>query len=260
MAESKDSGHFGVSGAYVASFPNLADVPACPTCRSTKFVASLIDVKDSVTKGVCCENGHGWMPSDLIRVRIGEATRAEWFANNATQRSLDMWLQEFGKEVEGATDRASAILSGAMLDEMLALLAKAKCMDETVAEDRLFAPQKPLGAFVARIDICYVLGLISEAEWKGLLIVAKIRNGFAHRLENLSFEDESLSALAGNLADAVAVRRKAGTGARECFDASVSALWGSLVAKFSLVVRSARMPYDPTGPIHLRGILGAGKP
>ena len=260
MAERKDSGHFGVAAAYGAAFPDLADVPACPTCKSTKFVASLIDMKDSVTKGVCCENGHGWMPADLVRVTIGEARRAERFAGAATQRALDMWLEEFGKEIKGATDRASAILSGAMLDEMLALLAKAKCIDDEEAEKRLFAPQRPLGTFGARIEFCYMLGLISEEEWKGLLVVAKIRNAFAHKLENLSFADEGLSALARNLADAVRARRTGSAEGRECFDAGVSALWGSLVEKYSLVVRSARMPMAPTMPIHMRRIAGRGKP
>jgi len=256
MVAPRDSGHFGVVSAYVGSLPDRPDVPACPKCRSGKFVAALVDTKDSVTKGVCCENGHGWIPDDLIRIPIGEARQAERFASQATGRAIDLWIEEFGKELEGSSDRAAAILSGAMLDEVLALLARAKCVDDEVAEVRLFAAQRPLGTFVGKADFCFCLGLVSEAEWKALLIVAKIRNKFAHGLENLSFDDQALCAVTENIVESVRGGQQGGNGGRSLFDSGVGALWGSLVAKLSLVVRSANMPHDPTSPIHLRRVLG----
>src|SRR3989304_573204 len=100
MAAPKDSGHFGVVAVYVGALPDRADVPACPTCQTTKFVTALVDMKDSITKGICCENGHGLMPDDLIRIPLGEARRAEGFMGLATNRALDLWIKEFGGGLE----------------------------------------------------------------------------------------------------------------------------------------------------------------
>jgi len=51
---------------------------------------------------------------------------------------------------------------------------------------------RPLGTFGARIDISYCLGLISKEELQDLQIIQDIRNKFAHRLHDISFDDEDI--------------------------------------------------------------------
>lgn len=58
---------------YVGSLPDRADVPACPECKSTKFVAAMVDEQYGTTACVSCENGHAWQPNELIRIHVTEA-------------------------------------------------------------------------------------------------------------------------------------------------------------------------------------------
>lgn len=232
--------------AYVASFPDKADVPSCPECKTTKFVAALVDEEDATTSWVCCENGHAWRPSELISLHLTEAIVAEEYSGKATGQALDMWMQQFLTEATGSTDRAFAILSGAILDELLSLMLSAFAIDEDLLLRRLLKPDRPLGSFGSRIDACYVFGLISEIEWKALRVIQRIRNAFAHRLANLSFADDSMSDRVHAFVDRLQLKGQLGEDSRILFQFGVSALWTSLIGKISLIKRAAKMPFDPS--------------
>ncbi len=248
-----DSGHFVILQAYTAALPDRSDVPACPSCRTTKFVVALVDQKDGITTGITCENGHSWLPEELIRISLWEAVKAEKYAGVALGQAIDMWVHEFSREIAGSSDRAAAILSGAMLDKILELLIMAFCIDEEKASRRLLGPDRPLGTFAARIHFCYFFGLISEREWRALKIIKDIRNGFAHELGNLSFDDERMMGRARSVIQILQLRGGEQDSARGHFVAGTATLWSSLAGKLSLVRRSARMPFEPTaGAIQVR--------
>lgn len=51
----------------------------------------------------------------------------------------------------------------------------------------------PLATFSARINLCYVMGLISPAIWADLHQFRKIGNAFAHGPMDLTFDDQSVA-------------------------------------------------------------------
>jgi len=80
------------------------------------------------------------------------------------------------------SDRACAVLAGALLDSLLEhLLRKAMVPDSS---QELFRAQGPLGSFAAKIDLALALGLISHEDHRELTLVRRIRNDFAHYLDH----------------------------------------------------------------------------
>ncbi|WP_157378273.1 hypothetical protein [Burkholderia ubonensis] len=87
------------------------------------------------------------------------------------------------------SERASVVLGGAVVDEeLLALLLKVM-RPVKGSEDRLFEPERPLGAFSARITLAHRMGLIDDEFAGGLHAVRNLRNHFAHHAEMAQFSD-----------------------------------------------------------------------
>lgn len=100
-------------------------------------------------------------------------------------------LMLVAKEFEGATDRATAIVSGAFLDDCLAGLLHAYMVSDTGSDAAVFSGNGPLSTFSAKIVMAFRLGIISEDERSDLEKIRKIRNRFAHEVTLSSFEDQS---------------------------------------------------------------------
>ena len=89
----------------------------------------------------------------------------------------------------GESDRAAAIVAGALLDE-----AVLRLLDRRLApaphKDRSITggANAPLGAFSTRIDACCQLGLISKHLAADLHLIRRVRNDFAHSTDDLSFD------------------------------------------------------------------------
>jgi DNA-binding MltR family transcriptional regulator len=80
------------------------------------------------------------------------------------------------------SDRACAVLAGALLDSVLErLLWRAMVPDSS---QELFRAQGPLGSFAAKLDLAFALGLISREDHTELTLVRRIRNDFAHHLDH----------------------------------------------------------------------------
>ena len=93
------------------------------------------------------------------------------------------------------SDRACAVLAGALLDSLLEqLLRKAMVLGSS---QELFGSQGPLGSFAAKIDLALALGLISHEDHRELTLVRRIRNDFAHHL------DHALNFTTAHIADRV---------------------------------------------------------
>lgn len=101
----------------------------------------------------------------------------------------NIFTEEFAKE----GDRASVILSEAMLDRALETIFKAYLVPTNSAQDSLLdGAYAPIATFSARIDLAYRLGLISARFCRDLHIIRKIRNDFAHNISSCNFEDSAV--------------------------------------------------------------------
>lgn len=104
-------------------------------------------------------------------------------------QDVDGFFNEFYKE----SDRATAILAAALLDEKLRQLLEAFFVEDKKQVDKLLEDQAPLGSFGARINASYCLGLLSHDAHAMLILIKGIRNAFAHQLHGLSFDDSRIA-------------------------------------------------------------------
>lgn len=103
------------------------------------------------------------------------------------------------EEFKSSTDRATAIVAGAFLDDILGSVLQAFMLIDPGSDTALFANNGPLSTFSAKITLAYRLGIISEGERSDLETVRKIRNRFAHEVNLNSFSDQSTRDLCRNL-------------------------------------------------------------
>ncbi len=90
------------------------------------------------------------------------------------------------------SDRGCALAAAAYLDGELEKLLRGFFVDNTNVVDELFGPAGPLSSFSARTDLAYCLGLISGRARRDLHLIRKVRNNFAHRSEQVTFEDPEI--------------------------------------------------------------------
>jgi len=104
------------------------------------------------------------------------------------------------KEITMArSERAAAIVAGTLVEDHLTTVLKRHLIDNPKKVRELFDVTGPLGAFGTKIDLGYLLGLYSEAAWKELDTIKRIRNEFAHKMEANSFQRQKISGLSDNL-------------------------------------------------------------
>jgi DNA-binding MltR family transcriptional regulator len=102
-------------------------------------------------------------------------------------------LEVLDAEFAGASDRAAVIVSAAVLDDVLKDLLSAVMVPEALAASDLFGPSQALGSFSSRVKLAHALGLIHESERRQLVLLARIRNNFAHLASDLSFATPSVA-------------------------------------------------------------------
>jgi DNA-binding MltR family transcriptional regulator len=95
-------------------------------------------------------------------------------------------------EVFKQTDRASAIVSSALLEELLERLLLAFLADHTSVKRDLFDGIAPLSTMSAKINLAYHLGLLEQTEFEDLKIIKNVRNDFAHSFEGINFETQRI--------------------------------------------------------------------
>lgn len=96
-------------------------------------------------------------------------------------------------EFEKDSERSVAVLVGAVLSESLDGLLRSHFVDNRkVSRKLLEGGIGPIGTFSVRIDVSYILGLISRQRHRDLHIIRKIRNDFAHDVMGCSFEDTKI--------------------------------------------------------------------
>lgn len=114
---------------------------------------------------------------------------------NISADPLDDW-NGFYQEIQKETPRAAVIISAAFLDSQLRrLISKAFIDDQKIVDDLLGTEkivERPLSSFGARIKIAYCMGLISKKIFNDLETIKRIRNKFAHKLHNYSFNESEI--------------------------------------------------------------------
>ena len=93
--------------------------------------------------------------------------------------------------ITGRTNaRATAIVGAAQLDYLLEQVLRHHMIAKP--EKSLFEAYGPLSSFSAKIDLARSLGILTKGEASDLHRVRKIRNVFAHSLQEVSFRDRSI--------------------------------------------------------------------
>jgi hypothetical protein len=97
------------------------------------------------------------------------------------------------EQIEFDSDRAAGIVAGSIAENRLEYALRSRLREDvpTVA-DFLFQPSGPLGAFRNKIDLAYLMRVISDEAYKDLTNIKNIRNDFAHHLEWDSFDSPSV--------------------------------------------------------------------
>lgn len=115
--------------------------------------------------------------------------------------SLDIDLNlinDASKELSGESDRAAAIVGASLLDHLLESMLKQALVAHPTKAAEMFGGRGILGSLGAKIDMAFLLGLISEDVGSSLDRVREIRNEFAHGHEQLTFFDQSIRDRIGN--------------------------------------------------------------
>ena len=124
-----------------------------------------------------------------------------------TRKRLTLRLSDSGlrygqkvlKEMQKESDRATAILLGAELDDILHQILSKRLLPPKSKSGRLLEQDSPIGSFSARIELTYRLGLIHPMVHGELQLIRKIRNEFAHKKVGVSFKTQPVSQLTAEL-------------------------------------------------------------
>jgi DNA-binding MltR family transcriptional regulator len=107
------------------------------------------------------------------------------------RRELDS-LKPFWKAHESASDRAVAIVSAILLDNLLERLIKTSYVKDPKV-NTIFKDEHILRSFYTKVSIAYFSGLIPKAFYHDLKLICDIRNKFAHDVvADLKFDDERI--------------------------------------------------------------------
>ena len=113
------------------------------------------------------------------------------------------YLKAVDEEIEGASDRAAAILASAILDNELAEeLEKKFVLLSAERRGKLFGVYGPLSSLSAKIDIGFAVGLFGPETHADLHRLRRIRNKFAHTGEPLKFSNQAITDLCATITNA----------------------------------------------------------
>ncbi|TDO69819.1 mannitol repressor [Halanaerobium saccharolyticum] len=91
------------------------------------------------------------------------------------------------------TDRGSALMAASYLEDLLEKLLRKFFVDDNLLSNNLLNGYGGLSSFKSKIDLAYLLGLISRRVKRDLNLIRKIRNEFAHSAENINFNSSSIN-------------------------------------------------------------------
>ena len=110
-----------------------------------------------------------------------------WSVQNTEQ------IQAVGEIKHSKSDRAVAIVCGAIVEQRLELSLKWRLRPHDSTHKRLFKPSGPLGPFGNKVDLGFLLYMYDKPTWQALNSICQNRNKFAHNLsQSFSYPDKEL--------------------------------------------------------------------
>ena len=100
-------------------------------------------------------------------------------------KAFDELITQFNEN----SDRAAIILGVAKLDYLLYQLLDFYLISNYTSDEPLLEGDRPLSTFSSRINLSYRLGLIDADFAKALQLIRKIRNEFAHGVNDSKLSD-----------------------------------------------------------------------
>ena len=156
------------------------------------------------------------------------------------------WLQQLNRELEGS-DRACAVLAGAVLDDrLMKLIAKFLLPPKNKKDDRLLGRGRSLESFSSRIELARRLNLVAEDVSRSLDWIRDIRNEAAHR-EKFGFEENAIRDRVDNIVGALELK-ELGSGLLE---EPYSSSKGHFIVSVTMLVARIELEADSVkGSIH----------
>ena len=107
-------------------------------------------------------------------------------------------IEEAIQQIERNSDRAIGIIAAAMLEEHITNAIKRRWHESPATVRRMLQVDGPLGNFGPKIDLVFLMGLISPEGHRDMTLIKKIRNKFATilkwiRSKLLSLKDGALT-------------------------------------------------------------------
>jgi len=118
-----------------------------------------------------------------------------------TNTFTDVDLQRMAtliEEIQDQSDRGASIVAVAWVEESITAALESFLHHEPQSWKRLFSGSGPLANLSSKIDLCRLLGLVSDAIRSDLHIIRSVRNEFAHQVAHktmhtkLSFSSEHI--------------------------------------------------------------------
>ncbi|WP_263602363.1 hypothetical protein [Chryseobacterium sp. PET-29] len=113
-------------------------------------------------------------------------------------RKSQMEFLTIRNELTKESDRGCVLLASSHLDFMLEKLLYSKLIGSKKQKKQIFDFNGPLGTFSSKIIMSYSLGLLPPLAQQDVQTIRKIRNEFAHSVEMISFDQESVKNACNN--------------------------------------------------------------
>lgn len=111
---------------------------------------------------------------------------------------LSSETRQLADVINNESDLACVTIGAAFLDAALATLLERRFL-ESKTSAKLLSPSGALGGFAQRADVAYCLELVTKSQFQDLCKIAEIRNRFAHHHLQLTFNEDDVRALCGEL-------------------------------------------------------------
>lgn len=121
--------------------------------------------------------------------------------------ALSADTQKFFDVLNDEPDFSVVVVSCAYLDACLGSILEKHLIQSEVSTKLLDVRSGVLGSFSARSDACYALGLISKRIYQDLLVLAGLRNQFAHHHLMLDFDAPGIYQMCASLKYAETLER-----------------------------------------------------
>ncbi len=112
-------------------------------------------------------------------------------------------LKQLLISLSGESERAAVIVGVSQLDDSLEMLLKSLFHERSDGKENLLETDRPLSTFSARISVAFRMGVIDASLEKVLVQFRKIRNDFAHMVEEVTLSRDPYRSRLNEILDAL---------------------------------------------------------